>query len=164
MGSNLMSCLGPLLGLLGCTVEDAKKLVELMCQHAVELSHSYAKEIMRSLGLKTGNDTVQAVRDYLKECGIFQLVQRGFRWGNQKGVGSSYCLGAFVQWESCRGKYPLYLPVEHNTQNNGLPNLSRISIRLTQVGIWVMARRRSESLQHIRTRLEQVGWITREAA
>lgn len=80
--------------------EKARTLLRLVCIHIDrkgELSLSFLERVMAEAGIKAYRNNAVRVRRFLEASGVIVLRKKGFRWGDNDGVGNHYTLGLLVE-------------------------------------------------------------------
>lgn len=151
-----------------CDHERAGKLLRLACVHVgdrAEMSLSYLERIMVQVGVAAYRNNAVRVRRYLEDNGVLVLRKRGFRFGEDGGVGNHYTLGLMVE-VACPGqgeaRGPVVLPAPakgEEEETSTYPSSGGLD-----VGSLVERRRLKRCLDHYRERVRAVYGGYRQAA
>lgn len=150
-----------------CDQDRARKLLRMVCVHVglkAELSLSFLERIMAEAGIAAYRDNAVRVRRYLEEAGVLVLRRKGFRFGEEAGVGNHYTLGLMIEM-ACPGRedapglvvFPPANPAGEGTST--YPSLGRLDVRPL-----VERRRLERCLNHYYERVRAVGGGFRDAA
>lgn len=138
--------------------EKARRLLRLACVHIAnkaEMSLSFLARIMAEAGVASYRNNVVRVRRFLEANGVIVLRKRGFRWGDDFGVGNHYTLGLMVEIADPGQDGLVVLPPAgegKGRETSNYPSSGRMD-----VGPLVERMRLKRCLEHYHERVRAVG-------